>query len=311
MYDNPWLDILVANHCLADITGFVQAKEFNKDIFLNKLPEKVGMLNNRYYGLPINFGPQLLLYRKDLFDNPLIQEQFEKKYQTKLRVPKTWFEFNVISSFFTRSQNSSSPVEFGTSVAAKNASVLLPELMPRIWAYGGEVFDTYGNVAVDTPEFIKGVTSFIETFSSTNPASLDDNVEKTVEDFYLGKSAMLVGFASFIADVNNHSKSKIIGKIGYDYIPGGISVLGCWGFGISARSNQVEEAFELIRWTCDPDLENYFTILNGQSVLKNVYTMMNLSVIIHGFLSLTKFIQEIAKEISLSSEWQYCSYNYR
>ncbi|GAP40741.1 extracellular solute-binding protein [Flexilinea flocculi] len=272
MYDNPWLDILVANHCLADITGFVQAKEFNKDIFLNKLPEKVGMLNNRYYGLPINFGPQLLLYRKDLFDNPLIQEQFEKKYQTKLRVPKTWFEFNVISSFFTRSQNSSSPVEFGTSVAAKNASVLLPELMPRIWAYGGEVFDTYGNVAVDTPEFIKGVTSFIETFSSTNPASLDDNVEKTVEDFYLGKSAMLVGFASFIADVNNHSKSKIIGKIGYDYIPGGISVLGCWGFGISARSNQVEEAFELIRWTCDPDLENYFTILNGQSVLKNVYT---------------------------------------
>lgn len=272
MYDNPWLDILVANHCLADLTGFIQTEAFNKDIFLSKLPEKVGMINKQYYGLPINFGPQLLLYRKDLFENPMIQEQFEKKYQTKLRVPRTWFEFNVVSSFFTQSLNSNSPVPFGTSVAAQNASVLLPELMPRIWAYGGDVFDSNGNVAVDSPEFIKGVTSFVETFNSTNPSSLDDNVEKTVEDFYLGKSAMLVGFASFIADVNNHSKSKIIGKIGYDYIPGGVSVLGCWGFGISSQSDQIEEAFELIRWTCDPDLENYFTILNGQSVLKNVYT---------------------------------------
>ena len=48
-----------------------------------------------------------------------------------------------------------------------------------------------------------------------------------------------------------------------------------WAVGdlaISSRSKQIEEAFELIRWTCDPDLENYFTILNGQSVLKNVYS---------------------------------------
>ncbi|MHC1771595.1 MAG: extracellular solute-binding protein [Flexilinea sp.] len=272
MYDNPWLDILVAENCLADITSFVKSDDFDKDIFLNKLPEKVGMIDGRYYGLPVNFGPQLLLYRKDLFENPLIQEQFSEKYQTKLRVPKTWFEFNVVSSFFTHSLNINSPVQYGTSVAARNASVLLPELMPRIWAYGGEVFDSHGNVAVDSPDFIKGVTSFIETFNYTNPSSSKDNVEKTVEDFYLGKSAMLVGFASFIADVNNYSKSKIIGKIGYDYIPGGISVLGCWGFGISSRSKQIEEAFELIRWTCDPDLENYFTILNGQSVLKNVYS---------------------------------------
>ena len=83
---------------------------------------------------------------------------------------------------------------------------------------------------------------------------------------------MLVSFASFIADVNNTAKSKIIGKIGYANIPGNHSVLGSWGLAIPATNEDPSTAFEFIRWTCDPDMSSYFAILDGQSPLKNVYT---------------------------------------
>jgi len=96
-------------------------------------------------------------------------------------------------------------------------------------------------------------------------------VEQTVADFYNGNIAMLIGFASFVADVNNDKKSKIVGKIGYANIPGGVSVLGSWALGIPPESKRKDEAFSFIRWICDPAMSNYFAVLDGQSPLENVY----------------------------------------
>lgn len=271
MYDNPWLDILVRSNRLADLTSFTQSADFSPDVFLPNLLDKVGIVNERCYGVPFLFGSQLLLYRKDLFENQQLKEQFEKKYRTRLRAPRTWFEFNVVSSFFSRKYNPSSPLSYGTAIAAGNEAFLMPELMPRVWAYGGCAFDEAGNAATNSAAFRKGVASFIETFSYANPSARNYTVEQTVADFYNGNIAMLVGFASFIADVNNDKKSKIIGKIGYANIPGGCSVLGSWGLGIPPESKRKEEAFSFIRWTCDPMMSNYFAILDGQSPLENVY----------------------------------------
>jgi multiple sugar transport system substrate-binding protein len=149
--------------------------------------------------------------------------------------------------------------------------------MPRIWAYGGSVFDGDGNPCVTSAAFIKGVNSLVEAFKYAPPQTLTYGVEKTVEEFYLGNTAMLVSFASFIADVNNNAKSKITGKIGYANIPGNHSVLGSWGLAIPAGNNNYKEALEFIKWTSDPEMSSYFTILDGQSPLKNVYTNDELS----------------------------------
>lgn len=272
MYDNPWLDILVEENLLYDITDYVNSDAIDTSTFLTGLLEKVGYANERYFGIPFLFGPQLLLYRRDLFENPQLGDLFEKKYREKLRVPRTWFEFNVVSGFFTRVLNPYSPVEFGTSFSARNAATLLPELMPRIWAYNSSVFDNEGMPLVASASFKKGINNLVEAFNFAPPETLTYSVEDTVEDFYLGKTAMLVSFASFIADVNNTAKSKIIGKIGYANIPGNNSVLGSWGLAIPATNEDPSSAFEFIRWTCDPDMSSYFAILDGQSPLKNVYT---------------------------------------
>ena len=271
MYDNPWLDTLVRNRRLADLTSFTQAETFDSGAFLPNLLEKVGIVGEQCFGVPFMYGPQLLLYRRDLFENQQLQEQFEKKYRTRLRVPKTWFEFNVVSSFFSRKFNPTSPTPYGTAIAAGNEAILMPELMPRVWAYGGCVFDESGRAATHTTAFTKGVSSFIETFDYANPSTRNYTVEQTVADFYNGNIAMLVGFASFVADVNNDKKSKIVGKIGYANIPGGYSVLGSWGLGVPPESKRKEEAFSFIRWTCDPAMSNYFAVLEGQSPLENVY----------------------------------------
>ena len=272
MYDNPWLDMLVSQNLLLDITNHIESNTVDQTIFLDGLLEKVGMVNNRYYGTPFLFGPQLLLYRRDLFEDEKLCDLFEKKYGAKLRVPRTWFEFNIISSFFTRSITPSSPVDFGTSFSTRNDAIFLPELLIRIWAYNTAVFDDDGNPLVTSAQFKKGVNSLVEAFKYAPPETIDYTVEDTVRDFCLGKTAMLVSFASFIADVNNTTKSNVIGKVGYANIPGNHSVLGSWRLAIPASSSDPSAALEFIEWTCDSDMSKYFTILDGQSPLKNVYT---------------------------------------
>ncbi len=272
MYDNPWVDILASSNSFLDITDYIKSDAIDTSVFMEGLLDKVGLFNGKYYGVPFLFGPQLLLYRRDLFENPKLCDLFEKKYREKLRVPRTWFEFNVISSFFTRSLNPNSPVEYGTSLSARNAAILIPELMPRVWAYNGRLFDDDGSPLVHSTAFKKGVNSLLEAFTYAPPQTLSYSVENTVEDFYLGKTAMLVSFASFIADVNNSAKSKITGKIGYANIPGFHSVLGSWGLAIPSNSADPAAALEFIRWTSDPEMSSYFAILDGQSPLKNVYT---------------------------------------
>ncbi len=271
MYDNPWLDTLVAGGRLSDMTELAREARLPLDSFLPSLVEKIGVVRGQLYGIPFLFGPQLLLYRKDLFEDERLQERFEKKYHTRLRPPRSWFEFNVQCGFFTRALNGDSPTEYGTAIAAQNQSVLMPELLPRVWAYGGAVFDAHGHAATHTPAFQKGVASFLDAVKSASPGTANYAVEQTVADFHQGKAAMLVSFASFVADVNNFRKSKIIGKIGYSTIPGGVSIFSGWGLGVTAASAQKTEALSFIRWICDPQVSNYFAILDGQSALMSAY----------------------------------------
>lgn len=268
MYDNPWLAQL--QDCFEDITPFLHSDRFDTHVFLPDLIEKVGTMGNATYGIPILYGPQLLLYRKDLFEHPDLRALFEKQYRTPLRLPRTWFEFNVLCKFFTRTQNPASPVPYGTSIASGSCEILLPEFLPRMWAYGAQIVDDGRIPATDTPQFKKALTNFIETFAYT-PSPATATVEQTVEDFYHGNTAMFVGFASFIADVNNYAKSDVIGKIGYANIPGNQSVLGSWGLGIAKGCPQKEKAFEFLKWISDDALSNYFAILDGQSPLESVY----------------------------------------
>lgn len=272
MYDNPWLDLLVREDCLQNLTEFVFTNKMNQQLFLFDLLERVGSVRSSYFGVPFLYGPQLLLYRQDLFADPQLQQQFEKQYLAKLAPPKTWSEFNAIAAFFTRSVNPASPVEFGTSIAAGGQATFIPELMPRLWAYGADIFDRSKQVTVDTPEFRRGLSSFCEIFNSCEPAVLNYNVEQTVADFYNGKTAMLVGFASFIADINNYGQSQIGGRVAYANIPGHRSVLGSWGLGIAKNTKSSAQAQEFLKWACDPTMSTYFAILDGQSPLQNVYS---------------------------------------
>lgn len=271
MFDIPWLPYLAANNYLLNISKLLNGAGFEKELYIPGCFKYFSEFQGNYYGVPFLYAPQLLFYRKDLFEDGSLQKEFEKRYQAQLKPPRTWLEFNAVAEFFTRSLNPLSPVDFGTSIAAKFQEVIVPEFLPRFWAYKGRIFNSENKVIINTPESIKALTNFCHTFKFTDPGTLDFSIEQTVADFCEGKTAMLICYVSYITDLNNRFKSKIVGKISYDFIPGRAPILPGWSLGINPNSNNQALAFKFINWACGPDICNHYTILDGQSTLVDVY----------------------------------------
>lgn len=76
-YDVPWLEYMVQNMCLADISSFIESDSFKKDQFFQSGFRNC-QLNGRYFGIPVSGGTQLLFYRKDLFENRELQTEYQK-----------------------------------------------------------------------------------------------------------------------------------------------------------------------------------------------------------------------------------------
>jgi len=264
MYDIPWLSYMIQNSLLADISDFILRSNFNRSLLFEE-----NLKNCRhedgYYGMPIIGGSQIMFYRKDLFEKREIIKDFKKNFQLSLRPPKTWTEFNGISRFFTREYNPQSLTAFGTSFAGITDEELAPEILIRLWAYGGALWDSYNRPCLNTPQNAKAFESILETLHYTENAPFETSINHTVDDFCNGKTAMLITYTEYAAKISQSIHNNIIGHVGYELIPGKRPASIGWNLGLNPTSPHADLAYRYFNWLCQKDTSFYITILDGQS----------------------------------------------
>lgn len=264
MYDIPWLNYMVQNAFVADISEFVRGGTFKKDSIFKENMDNCKYEGN-YYGIPIIGGSQIMFYRKDLFENRDIQKSFQNKYQISLRPPRTWTEFNGTSRFFTRSFNPSSPTRYGTSLAGITDEELAPEILIRLWSYGGALWDSYNRPCLNSPENIRAFESVLETLQTTGGDPFTTSIADTVKEFSEGNTAMLITYTEYAAQITKSIQNNIIGRIGYEILPGRCPASIGWNMGLNPFSKNSEAAFTYFDWLTQHDTSFYMTILDGQS----------------------------------------------
>lgn len=264
MFDIPWLPLL-AGHVLTDFTdelGTLDTSQFFPNFF-----ENFGAFRGRIYGIPFMYAPQMLYYRKDLFSDATLCAEFERETGARLRPPLTLKEYNAIAAFFT---NSTDAVDYGVSVAAAYNECFAPELYFRLHAFDSQIFDNDGLPVFDSPQTLKAYLNFRRTIHLAKPNYLEATDVSIVDDFLRGETAMLITYPAFLTNATDLRKSSV--SIGCSLVPGRRPLLGGWSFGISNRSPHREEALAFLRWTCDEDISNYFTIMGGQTAISSTYT---------------------------------------
>lgn len=269
--DIPWLPEFVEDGILHNLSGLIEENPASIQDLIPGILDSYSKYDDKFFVLPYMYGTQILYYRKDLFEEPIYQRLFYEKYRAELKPPKTWTEFNAIAKFFTLEFNPDSPTLYGTTLGGKFSSGSVCEFLPRKWAYGGVSFDPHGNVKLNSKETIKALTNYCESFKYASPTSTEHWWGEQVEEFCQGKAAMMVLFMSHATDITDRYKSKVVGKVGYDLIPGGCPLLGGWSLGINRCSDRKEEAFKFASWACCKEMAIPYTILGGSTPCVNLY----------------------------------------
>lgn len=279
MYDIPWLLTLASEHILADISE--ELKSIDLNIFLPNILKYFSRYENRFYGIPFMYAPQIFYYRKELFENTKLRNEYEKMNSLSLRPPATLKEYNTIANFFTEKTDA---IHYGISIPAAYDECLAPELYMRLRAYDCEITsDSKGKIQLDSENALKAYINFLRSVKYSKPDYRSATDVSVVKDFLNGETAMLITYPSFLADIVDLQKNTITGSIGYHYIPGKSSLLGGWSLGITNNSKCKSEAFEFLKWTCDKQFCNYITLLGGRQLsVQHIQTMNSISSI-HGF----------------------------
>ncbi|MGX8012323.1 extracellular solute-binding protein [Mesorhizobium sp. ORM8.1] len=235
------------------------------------------------YGAPSNSGLMMMFYRKDLFSDPTEQQAFKAKYGYDLAPAKTWQQYKDIAEFFTRKSGDklagkelSSPM-YGVALAGKRHTATVLEWMNYMWTFGGGLFDSSGNPALNSAanvaalDFEKSLTAYAP------PGYTSATWDEVTTQLEQGIAAESITWGDTPGAIEDATQSKVVGKIGYAAIPTKAvgdhpeALLGSWTWTVNADSANKEAAQLFMAWALSKPTQTKLAELGGLPALTSVF----------------------------------------
>lgn len=216
--------------------------------------------NGTVYGLPYHDGPEMFIYRGDLFDSETEREQFARTYGYPLSPPETWAQFLDVAKHFTRPADDL----YGCVLAAMpDGHNSVYDFFIQLWSRGGRVLDgrraafagPKGNAALS---FLRDLV-LVHRVTQPEPRAYES--VRSGDYYASGRAAMMWNWCGFaaVADlptsaVRGRSRLALIPR---DAGPRGrhVSLSVYWVLTIPAGSRQRERAWDFIRHLATPEMD--------------------------------------------------------
>ena len=270
LYDVSWLTYLANAEVLLDLTPFLTSNEKLLKSFVPKNMENC-KYKDKYFGIPIIGGANILFYRRDLFESTTIQRMFNEQHRLPLRAPRTWSEFNGIARFFTKKYNENSPTEYGTAITGYINEEMALEIQIRLWGLNGGFYDEDGRLSLVTPQNIKAFKHLLETNKYVERDASETSISQSFQDFGAGKTAMLISYSEYATQIRDEIHGDIISRIGYAQLPGTKAANVGWNLGVNKHSDKLPLIEKYFEWIGQKQTSYYMTILSGQSTVAEPY----------------------------------------
>jgi multiple sugar transport system substrate-binding protein len=192
--------------------------------------------DGRIDSLPLNLDPWILYWNKELFAAKGVA--YPKTYPEIVEAAKKLHDpANGIVGFVGR--------------GLKNANV--PLWSGLFLGYGGQFMDASGKLATESPEAVASASMYRDLLKNTGPAGVSGfNWNEAQSLFLQGKAAMWIDGSGFAPPLEDPTKSKVVGKVGYGLMPPGpklqVSATFGDGIGVSAFSTKKGAAFYYTVW---------------------------------------------------------------
>ncbi|SFJ31398.1 carbohydrate ABC transporter substrate-binding protein, CUT1 family [Jannaschia pohangensis] len=231
-----------------------------------------------YYALPA-FGDVVgWTYRKDWFERPELQAEFQSTYGRPLDVPATLEELRDIATFF-QGRDIDGTTVYGAAIYTERGSEgITMGVTNALYNYGFLYEDPDQPYVLDGFVNSAGAVAGLEFYKSlydagTPPGSSNWYMGENIDAYKSGQVALQMNFA-FIWPGVEADPNVGGGKSGYFPNPAGpagqFAQLGGQGISVVSYSDKQDAALEYIQWFAQPEIQAKWWELGGYSALKAV-----------------------------------------
>ncbi|WP_029233261.1 extracellular solute-binding protein [Butyrivibrio sp. VCB2006] len=248
MIDDPLMPEYIEKNVLTNLThlGYSDDDDFvEKSRLLGKDPYPLGAT----YALPFSGNVQLIFYNSD--------------------VVGTDPDLSNWQSILETCQKLNSNGQKGYAIRGQAGNPIVSDFLPILWAFGGDLFDNYNNVILDSKESLEALNFYIKLLET------GDNYDKDglIDAVSGGQAAIALGWPSwFISGTGTKAQiAQIPGKkaSSSDTLPTG--EIGNWLLGVTANSNHQELALELVKYLTSASVQKEALSYGGVPTRKSIF----------------------------------------
>ncbi|MXZ42489.1 MAG: sugar ABC transporter substrate-binding protein [Caldilineaceae bacterium SB0666_bin_21] len=264
-----WLAALHADNLLLDLAPYI-AQAPPQDYPDGWAPSLLQMqvFGDAVLGLPYHDGPECLIYRTDLFNDPVHRQAFRREYGRSLTVPRTWDDFVDTARYFHNPEAGL----YGTVLAGyPDAHNTIYDFHLQVWTRGGSVLTDEGAVQLDTPEAVAALNFYrdlMQDDSLIHPQSRKlDSVASGLE-FAHGRIAMMVNWFGFASMCETIPESAVKGNVAITTLPSATgnestSLNIYWVLAIPTGCPNADLAYRFMRYCASPAEDKNLTLGGG------------------------------------------------
>jgi multiple sugar transport system substrate-binding protein len=207
--------------------------------------------DGKLIGIPVSVAAQIMMYRKDLFQEAGLQPPEGKT--------TTWQQIYEYAKKLTR------PGIYGTGHGWKAAGIYNETM--NVLPGDKPILDQEKRLSIyRDPRLIQTYEAWAQMYKEglMSKEVLGDNIVAAWAKFQNGQVAMPpLSWPIAVADMEDPAKSKIAGKIGYTATPGATPRIGGWAAAVLSDSKNKEAAYLHLAWLASVDTATKEVLKNG------------------------------------------------
>lgn len=269
--------------------------------------QRLQQIDGAVVGMPYHDGPECLILRKDLFENPLLRDKLRAKTGRDLRAPATWQEFHDCARFFNDPAHSLYGTAFAATPDGHNS---VYDFLLQLWTRGGELFDATGAVRFETEQAERALEFYrtiLRDTSAVHPQCREMDSVRLGQSFAVGELAMMVNWFGFATAAHTEPESSVRGKVMVAPVPAdpgqkSVSLNVYWLLAIAAGSPHRETAWQFLRHVATPEMDKLTTMAGAIGCRRSTWADSEVNGAIP-FYSAMENLHEQARELPRRGDW--------
>jgi multiple sugar transport system substrate-binding protein len=236
---------------------------------------KVGLFPDQIWGLPLNLTTRILVYDKELFNDPQEQADFKDKYGYDLAPPKTTQEWLDMAEFFTRDTDGDGEIDLWGHISPQKQGFPAATWGGQMlaWTFGCEIYDENFNATLDDPRCLDSWRFGLELNqympTAVHAMEFYDHFTWALD----GKMAMAEFLDSWVQKLWDPNETDTPGRFGAALMPyhpengrgwvAGKSNLAGGLIAMNAHSKNKEATWEFMKWITSKETAHRFATEHG------------------------------------------------